>query len=258
MFAPLVLAAFAATAPAPSPTPPLKVIVTVRVSTFCNEVRKLGVPLAYVTTRNDEAFDAINRSMLDFLKANRGLSAVSQAEVSSLDNEYDDAATYNAHNAVSMNKLSQIVWQINQNLSLEDEVMAKSWKDVPAGKDPQVDAMRQRLQNLIDLQRALAANYTSLAEMYFDNEGSAAFHVDQQTGDTGDVVAFKSALRNIIFGEAAAMARSREGISATGYTEPDVTDTAKGGTMKDVVQQLALQEIAFKPQILKAGDVCGL
>lgn len=258
MFAPFVLAAFVAAGPAPSPTPALKTIVTVKVSTFCNQVRKLGVPIAFVTTRNDQAFDAINRSMLDFLKANRGLSAVSQAEVSSLDNEYDDSATYNAHNSVSMNRLSQIVWQINENLSREDGVMADSWKEVPAGKDVQVDAMRRQLQNLIDLQRSLAANYTSLAEMYFDNEGSAQFHVDQQTGDTGDVVAFKSALRNIIFGEAAAMARSREGIASTGYVEPDVTDTAKGGTMKDVVQQLALQEMAFKPQLLKAGDACGI
>lgn len=259
MFAPLVLAAVVAAVPAPSPTPTLKTIVTVKVTTFCNQVRKLGLPIAFVNARNDEAFDAINRSMLDFLKANRGLSAVSQAEVTSLDNEYDDAATYNAHNSVSMNKLSQIVWQINQNLSLEDQYMAKSWNEVPAGKDRQVDAMRQRLQNLIDLQRSLAANYTSLAEMYFDNEGNAAFHVDQQTGDTGDVVAYKSALRNIIFGEAGAMVEARQGkVDPNAYTEPEAGETAKAGTMQDVVRQLTLQEMAFKPEILKAGDVCGV
>ncbi len=259
VFVPLLLAALTAAVPAPSPSPHLKTIVTVKVSTFCNQVRTLAVPVAYVNSRNDEAFDAINRSMLQFLKDNRGLSAVSQADVASLDNSYDDSATFNARNTVSMSRLSRIVWQINQNLSLEDGVMARSWQQVPAGKDQQVDNMRQRLQNLIDLQRSLAATYTSMAETYYDNEGQAQFHVDQQSGDTGDVVAFKSALRNIIFGQAAALALARQsGLDPGRTAEGNASVTAKSGTLKDVVQQLELQEIAFKPEILKAGDTCGL
>lgn len=259
MFAPLILAA-AVAAPAPAPTSNLKTIVTVKVSTFCNQVRKVAVPVGFANTRNDQAFDAINRSMLQFLKDNRGLSSVSKAEVASIDNGYDDTATYNAHDTVSMNRLSQIVWQITQNLSREDDVMSKSFKEVPPGKDAQVDLMRQRLQNLIDLQRTLAANYTSLAETYFDNEGNAAFHVDdQQTGDTGDVVAFKTTLRDIIFGQSEAMVMARQAAFDPGsVAEANASDTAHSGTMKDVVQQLALQEDAFKSEIVKAGDVCGI
>lgn len=259
MFAPLLLAALTAAIPAPSPTPPLKTIVTVKVSTFCNQVRAIALPIAMVNFRNDEGFDAINRSMLQFLKDNRGLSAVSKADVDSLDNSYDDAATFNAHNTVSISKVSRIVWQINQNIALEGQVMARSWKAVPQGADQQVDNMRQRLQNLIDLQRSLAASYTQMAEMYYDNEGQAQFHVDQQTGDTGDVVAFKAALRNIIFGEASALAMARQGGLDPGQAAVgDASVVAKSGNLKQVVQQLELQEIAFKPEILKAGDVCGL
>lgn len=88
--------------------------------------------------------------------------------------------------------------------------MARSWKAVPQGADPQVDTMRQRLQNLIDLQRPLTANYTQLAEIYYGNEGNAQFHVDQQTGRMGDVVGYKSALRQIVFGAVGASVMARQ------------------------------------------------
>lgn len=247
------------TMPTPQPDNGLKTITTVRASAFCNTVRSLAVPVGFVNQRNDEAFDAINRAMLKFVANNKTVGSASQNELATMANEYDDSATYNPRNTASMNQLSEIVWQINQNLSLEDDVMQKSWTKYPQGKDEQIDLMRQRLQNLIDLQRSMASNYTALATMYFDNIGMAATHTDQQSGDAGDAAKFKAVLRNVIFGQVAAMAlANRPDYDASGAAQANASNVAQAGTLADVVEQLRLQEDAFRPEIVRAGNACGI
>ncbi len=269
MIASLLLAALAA-APMPSPQPALKTIVTVKVSTFCNSVRSLGVPVAYVTTRNDQAFDAINRSMLKFLSDNRGVGAVTKSQFQNMESTYDDSAIYNGANTLTLGQLSKIAYQIEQNVALEDGVMHRSWQATPAGQDPEVDAMRQRLQNLIDLQRALANRYMQMADMYFDNQGNAQFKSDQQgtagdkasqmqSAESGDPAQYKTLLRSIILGQVSALAQARKaGDDVSKVAQPEVSDIAKSDNVAAIVQQLRLQEMAFRPEILRAGDACGL
>jgi hypothetical protein len=272
MIVPLLLAALTAAAPAPSPSPQpfLKTIVTVKVSTFCNAVRSLGIPLAYASERNDEAFDAINRSMLKFMADNVGKGAVTKAEYENMDNGYDDSDVYNAANTLSVSSISQVAYQIQQNLALEDDFMNKSWAKVPKGTDREVDAMRQRLQNMIDLQRALVNQYTSIVELYRDNQGNAALHGDQNSvqGDAaekmnaagaGNPDQYKAILRQVILGQTAAIADAKRiGAGLASAPLPDASKVAHSGNTAGVVQQLRLQEMAFKPEIFKAGDACGL
>lgn len=247
------------TMPTAPPQSGLKTITTVKASAFCNTVQSLAVPVGFVNQRNDEAFDAINRAMLKFIENNKTTGSASQNELANMANEYDDSATYNGRNTASMNQLSEIVWQINQNLSLEDDVMQKSFKKYPPGQDEQIDLMRQRLQNLIDLQRSMAANYTALAEMYFDNMGMASTHTDQQSGDAGDAAQFKAILRNVIFGQVSAMAlANRPDYDASGAARSNASSVAHSGSLSDVVKQLHLQENAFRPEIVRAGNACGI
>ena len=269
MFASLFLAALTA-ASTPSPEPALKTIVTVKVSTFCNEVRGLGVPVAYVTSRNDQAFDAIDRSMLKFLVDNRGIGAVTKSQSQDMENAYDDSAIYNGANTLTLSQLAKVAYQIQQNVALEDGVMHRSWEETPAGKDPQVDAMRQRLQNLIDLQRALANRYTQMSETYFDNQGNAQFKSDQQgtagdkasqmqSAESGDPAQYKTLLRGIILGQVSALAQARRARNdPSRLADVSSSEVAKSGSVAAIVQQLRLQEMAFHPEILKAGDACGL
>lgn len=271
MFAPLILAAVAAASPAPQASSPfLKTIVTVKVSTFCNTVRSLGIPLAYTSERNDEAFDAISRTMLKFLANNVGKGAVTQSEYQNMDNAYDDSAIYNGANAASVSNISEVVYQIQQNLALEDAFMKNSWQKVPAGSDKEVDALRQRLQNLIDLQRALVNRYTTMVELYRDNQGNAALHGDNM-GSSGDKAEqmnaaeggnpdqYKAVLRQIILGQVSALAQAQKlGDDVSQAALPSAHDVAREGNVAGIVQQLRLQEAAFKPEIMQAGDNCGV
>ena len=55
--------------------------------------------------------------------------------------------------------MRETTWIVDQNLALADRVMNASWNRYPRGTDANVDAMRQRLQNIVDLQRALVNKY---------------------------------------------------------------------------------------------------
>lgn len=270
MIIPFMLSALVAASPAPSPQPFLKTIVTVKVSPFCNAVRSLGIPLAYASERNDEAFDAIDRSMLKFMADNVGKGAVTKSEYQSMDNGYDDSAVYNAANTLSVSSISRVAYQIQQNLAVEDDFMQKSWQKIPEGTDREVDAMRQRLQNVIDLQRALVNEYTQMVELYRDNQGNAALHGDQ-SGSQGDKAEqmnaaeggnpdqYKALLRQIILGQASALAEAKKmGDDLPRTALPNASQVARSGNLAGVVQQLRLQEMAFKPEIFKAGDACGV
>jgi len=251
----IVLAAVVAAAPAPTPAPartlqPLKVIVTVKSRTFCSSVRTMAVPIGYVTRRNDEAFAAINHSVLRFFESVRGVSSATVHDMQTLDSELDDAAIYTPTGALSTMKVNQIAYDIMQNLTLEDKVMRDSWAKYPKGLFPTIDAMRDRLQNLMDLQRALAGRYIQFASIYTDNAGQAKFAEDAAT--------FKSLLRDTILGQASALAHAND-LSELETPSPEaVHDIAHTGSVADVVKQLKLQEAAFSTEIVEAGNSCGI
>jgi hypothetical protein len=229
-----------------APTAPLRVIVTVKSSTLCSAVRKMAIPIGYVNRRNDDAFSSINRTMYAFLKQNVGAKPISVSE-QILQNAGGDTgpevAPINTYSILSMNKTA---WQIAQNVTLESSVMQRSWKEFPKGKDANVDALRQRLQNLMDLQNALENKIMSFTQGVLDNAGNVS--TPQLTALLGESLA----------GQAAALQASQQ------QSDPEMTpvesaaDLAKSGTEAQVVRELRLQEIAFSTEIVKAGTVCGI
>jgi len=248
---PIVLAAVVSATPAPSRTlPPLKVIITVKSRTFCSSVRNMAVPIGYVTRRNDEAFVAINHSILNYFESVRGVTSAGVPDMEALSSELDDALVYTPTGALSAMKVNQLAYDIVQNLTLEDKVMRESWAKYPKGAFPNIDAMRDRLQNLIDLQRALAARYMQFASIYTDNAGQAKFQEDAAT--------FKSLLRDTILGQASALAHAND-LSELETPSPEaVHDLAHTGSVADVVKELRLQENAFSTEIVDAGNSCGI
>lgn len=246
----IVLAAAVAATPSPKPAQPLKVIIHIRSNnTYCSSVRTMAVPIGYVTRRNDEAFAAIDHSLLKFFESVRGVSSAGTQDMETLSSELDDAAIYTPTGTLSTMKVNQIAYDIVQNLALEDQVMHDSWTKYPKGAFPNIDAMRERLQNLMDLQRALAGRYVEFASTYEDNAGQAKY--------ADDAASFKALLRDTILGLSSALAHAHDPSDELPPQET-VHDLAHTGNVSDVVRELKLQEMAFSTEIVDAGNSCGI
>lgn len=167
-----------------------------------------------------------------------------------LSSELDDAAIYTPTGTLNAMKVGQIAYDIDQNLTLEDRVMRDSWIKYPKGASPTVDAMRDRLQNLMDLQRALVARYVEFSSTYMDNAGQAKY--------ADDAASFKALLRDTILGLSSALAHAHDSTDAELPPEQTVHDLARTGKVSDVVRELKLQEMAFSSEITDAGNSCGI
>ena len=245
-----VLLAAALATPSPKPTPALKVIVNEKSTNFCTSIRTMAVPIGYVTRRNDQAFGAIDHRMVTFLENIRGVSAADAGELQALASALDDDDIYGPMNDLDVVQMDKIAYDIMQNLTLEDNVMKQSWKQYPQGKFPTIDGLRQRLQNLMDLQRSLANSYMSFTSTYLDNRGQARF--------SENTASFKSLLRNTILGLSSALAASHAEVDPEIAPQASAHDIATRGDVKEVVKELRLQELAFTSEILTAGDTCGI
>lgn len=246
----LLFAAALAATPSPKPTAPLKVIVNVKSSSLCTLVQKTASPIAYVTQRNEQAFAAIDHSMLKFMENTRGVTSVSAAEMQTMDNELDDAQIYGPSSEMNVVQMDKVAYEIAQNIALEDKVMDASWKEYPKGQFPNVDAMRQRLQNLLDLQRALNNQYLEFTGVYLDNRGQAKFN-------SGYAAAFKSLLRDTILGLGSALADVHADGDPEIAAKASAHDTARYGNVGEVVKELRLQEYAFAQEMSTAVKTCG-
>jgi hypothetical protein len=246
----LVLAVLVLATPAPQPTPPLKVIVNEKSTNFCSSVRKMAVPIGYVMRRNDEAFAAIDHRLLRFLEDTAGVSPADASDVAGLQSALDDDAIYGPTNDLDVMQMDKIAYEIMQNLTLEDQVMNQSWKDYPKGKFASIDGMRQRLQNLMDLQRSLANKYMEFTSTYLDNRGQAQF--------AENAASFKALLRSTILGLSGALAASHAQVDPEVPAQANVHDIATAGNVTAVVKELRLQELAFSSEVIGAGDTCGI
>lgn len=246
----ILLAAALSGTPSPKPTPQLKVIVNVKSTAFCSAVKSMAVPLGYVTKRNELGFSAMNHSMLKFMENTQGITATTAADLRSLDSSLDDAEMYTPSNDVTVSQMYSIAFAITQNLTLEDQVMNDSWKKYPKGTSPNVDALRQRMQNLMDLQRSLANKYLQFAEVYRDNEGNAKLSTNPAL--------LKAFLRETLLGMSAALMDSKGQVDPEILPQASAHDTARNGNVAQVVKELRLQELAFSTEILTAGDTCGM
>ncbi len=244
-----ILAALVSVAPAPQPTP-LRVIVNEKSNNFCSSVRKMAVPIGYVMRRNDEAFAAIDHRLIRFLENIRGVSAADAGELQTLQSALDDDAIYGPMNQLDVVQMDKVAYDVMQNLTLEDQVMSQSWKDYPKGKFASIDGMRQRLQNLMDLQRALAEKYMEFTSTFLDNRGQAQFAQDPSS--------FKALLRSTILGLSSALAATRAQTDPEVSAQAEVHDIARSGNVSNIVKELRLQEQAFSSEIVGAGDTCGI
>lgn len=121
--------------PPPSP-PPVKTIIHVRSSPLCDAFRNLVLPLARVQSDN---------------------AKLTQFAAGETEKYYDAAGdVWRGALVLHASNIDIAGTNILKNLAPMDRFLARSWKESPKGVNPKVDAIRQRVQNIVDLQREMA------------------------------------------------------------------------------------------------------
>lgn len=241
-FTPVLAALLAAAPTTPSPPPQpsrLKVIVTVKTTAFCTSIRTMALPLGFIARKDSDAIAALAAYERRALRP-YGLPGDSR-----------NVALWSQRTArIAMHETT---WNLNQNLALADQVMNASWKSFPRGTDANVDAMRQRLQNIIDLQRAVVNKFIGALNA---DDGCVASSDDgsQPCAVTvGGAATSPEALE-----DAFALVGPQATPNPEDLAEFSAHDIAHFGRAAQVERQLYLQEAAFANEVTAAGHTCGI
>jgi hypothetical protein len=265
MFAQILLTTLvAATSPTPEPTLPPEIIHTIS-SPVCSSLQNTIMPIGYVTKINDQALRSMALSTQKFLSniypsdiptaadvdAAMSTSAGGSPTVSELGaSQTDDDLLYSPGQILSAARIDSVAQQIFLNIALENQYLQQSYKEYPVGTDPKVDALRQRAQQMVDLQQAMASRYEQFAGTYLSNIGSAA----EQTNDQSSLALLKVYMRGLLLGDTNGLATLSPSGDNGGF--PSVRELARNGTPGQVLNELRTQEFAFAPEMIGTFNDC--
>lgn len=136
MIAGVLLAVLIADSAVAQAAPEPKTIIRVKAGPVCGVLRELVVPLAVVQRKNELLMVQMQRDTSEYKRLS--------------DSVFRDGMILHSSN------IDAAATTVLQNLASIDALLAKSWQQSPAGKNPKVDALRQRVQNIVDVQRAVA------------------------------------------------------------------------------------------------------
>jgi hypothetical protein len=266
-----------ASSPTPQPTAtPLREIGRVRADAACVSLVKLALPVAMIAANNDRVFAAMQRPLANFANGEGAIAEGNQIEsahestpqggallpASERDgaslggggamNAGDDPDTYTPVRTMAASNIDRLVGIILHNLDAADKTMAKSWKDHPEHLDPALTALRQRVQNIIDMQRVLAFRLDDSAGTYLSDSGVAGLTPKK------DQARFREALDASVAAEIAADRIS--GSEPVTPTLPDqhVSDVGaeKHADAHDVLAALREQEFALALEAPRLARSC--
>ena len=152
---PIVLAVVVAATPTPAPFPvfqPPPTIIHEKVSPVCSTLHNVVLPLARM--------QAQYRTLTAQIQADeRQLAKYSKTKLQ------DGVQLY-------ASKIDQASTNLIAAINQVEILLQQSYAAYPVGKVPKVDAMRQRVQNVIDLERATADRYNEIYGSIVDNYGT--------------------------------------------------------------------------------------
>lgn len=243
----MMLATLVASAPAAQPAAHapdrLRIIVTVKSSTFCSAMRSMALPIGFVTRVNLDALSSI----IDDARQGMALSGAAggAAYYDALQTKEAPGAPVQTWSPLTAGIHAQATAQdVRNNLMIADDLMNASWQRYPRGTNVDVDGFRQRLQNLIDLQRATLNDLEGASAYYFHGLGSPPHP--------------PSTLREAREADADAALLERTTSDPEDLPERSAHDVAHFGSPLQVREQLDLQESAFAKEITVAGQTCGI
>jgi len=143
----VVLAAASAT---PPPT-----IIRERVSPVCSTLHQLAIPLAQMNIKNRPILQNVRTLQYKLAQARRTRLG-------------DGVFLY-------ASQIDQAFSNIIQNINEVDRALLKSYAAYPQGQNRKVDALRQRAQNVADLERVMANARAASFAATVDNDDSVPF-----------------------------------------------------------------------------------
>ncbi|HET9393911.1 MAG TPA: hypothetical protein VFO29_10405 [Candidatus Rubrimentiphilum sp.] len=152
---PIVLAVVIAATPTPAPLPvfqPPPTIIHEKVSPVCSTLHNVVLPLA----RMQAQYRTLTAQIQD---DERQLAKYSKTKLQ------DGVQLY-------ASKIDQASTNLIAAINQVEILLQQSYAAYPVGKVPKVDAMRQRVQNVIDLERATADRYNEIYGTIVDNYGT--------------------------------------------------------------------------------------
>jgi len=155
--------ALAAATATPPPT-----IIRERVSPVCSTLHQLVIPLAQMNLKDKPIMDAIRAARLQLSKY-RGTRLG------------DGLFLYNS-------RIDMLYTNVLANLTAMDQYLIKSYRLYPHGSNAKVDALRQRVQNVVDLERTLVNANVAAYAASVDNDGITGIEnsLDQMAGSRFD------------------------------------------------------------------------
>jgi len=150
MIAILAALVIGAAAPRPSPSPP-PTILRERVSPVCSTLHQLVIPLAQMNLKDKPVINAIHAAGVQLGKY-RGTRLG------------DGVFLYSS-------RIDMLYTKVLENLTEMDRYLITSYHAYPQGTNGKVDALRQRVQNVMDLERTLVNVNLAAYALAVDNDG---------------------------------------------------------------------------------------
>lgn len=165
------LLAEALASPQPSPSA-LKTITHVTARPLCAVLHDIVRPFAVVEKQNNEMFKAIDGKFLASLRSTATPPPLAGLAPSAGNHVFFD--TPNGEELLGASEVIREVTSASERFAGIEKKLAQSYRDVPVGKDTQLDEVRARMDNVLKLQYALGDSYLLQAAKSFDGANMAA------------------------------------------------------------------------------------
>jgi len=199
----IVSLASAVATPLPSAVPspqstPLHEIARVRASAgVCGTLASLVLPVAKIVGENDRNFQEMRKPLARFQRGGSfgfqggidGPGSTALVVKGGLPSDVDDPDIYTPQRTMAASNIDRLFGIIVHNLDAAGGVVKQSWQAHPLHENPAIDVLRQRVQNVIDLQRLLAFRADDIAGIYFSNSGVASLEEKAERPQFDDALA---------------------------------------------------------------------
>jgi hypothetical protein len=228
--------------PAPRPTAEPKVIIHLQSRALCTTLHKVVVPFVITERKNNEAFKTLDVELGKYRK----FTSTSAADIGD-----NGTNTANGAKLMAAGHMDQIAANMYERLSEIENRLADSYRDVPVGHNPQLDSLRQRVDNIVKLQYALAARYDVIAGKTLDSTGLTNLVLDPAASSQQRIPNFNLSPLDVATPVPAGQ------VPGPGMADAAVSpDFLLEAPSPEIVHGLELQEVAFLRPALAAVKSC--
>jgi|SRR5579863_8245190 len=255
--------------PTPAASLPPEIIHTVS-SESCTALSNLLLPVGQASKLNDKGFDAMSAAVGGYMShmmfgddpnirhpslqvAPNGSGGAGAGGATGISPTEADPIAFGPDQTIKMSRINTIAGELTENVTYERRLLAQSYAAEPRGKNPTVDALRQKTENLIETQNVLLQRFQNLASMYLENIGEAGMECSSGSCSKS----FSANLRALIFGSTIGLNTNTAAAasSATGGYK-DTKQLAKVGSAADVIGAIRFNEVAFTSSLYDVYNEC--